>query len=65
MMNMVHALMHTVQRLTMLNGGSAFGFCPSWQITCASCTNMWPRISCGAAIHELHGLLVWTDRGAR
>jgi len=41
MMNMVHALMHTVQRLyTMLNGGSAFGFCLSWQITCASCTNM-------------------------
>jgi hypothetical protein len=46
MMNMVHALMHTVQRLTMLHGGSAFGFCLSVPecvgiITCcASCTNM-------------------------
>jgi hypothetical protein len=44
MMNMVHALMHTVQRLTMLHGGSAFGFCLSargpecGQITCAPCT---------------------------
>ena len=37
-MNMLHALMHTAQRLTMLHGGSAFGFCLSRVPECGQIT---------------------------